>query len=152
MKLLVIGAVVAAACVAPCAAFGSEASDQLGHCLVENSSPKDQAALMRWMFSALSLNPSLASVASLTAAQREEASKGAGALFNRLMLRDCRKEAVTALKADGSKAIEAAFATLGERAAEQLLSDSASSAELQKLGTYFDEAKWTELAKEAGIK
>ena len=152
MKLPVIAAAVAAACLAPCAALASEASDRLGHCMVENSSPKDQAALMRWMFSALSLNPSLAAMSSLTTAQRDEVSKGAGALFNRLMLQDCRQEAVAALKADGTKAFEAAFATLGERAAEQLLSDSASSAELQKLGAYFDEAKWAELAKEAGIK
>jgi len=151
LKLFVVGTAAGALLLSPVAATAGEATDKLGQCMVENSSPRDQAALMRWMFSALALNPALKSMASLSAEQRDDATKAAASLFNRLMLQDCRKEAVSAMRADGSKAIEGAFSVLGERAAEQLLSDGAASTELQKLGNFLDEAKWGELAKEGGV-
>jgi hypothetical protein len=144
---------IVAACAAlsfgPAARAG-EVIDRLSQCLVENASPKDQATLVKWMFSAVSANPALKGMAPLTREERDGINKALAMMFERLMLQDCRKEVVDAMRADGSKAVGSAFELMGKRAAEQLLSDPASAAELEKMSTYLDTAKWEELAKEAG--
>jgi hypothetical protein len=143
---------MAAACAAlsfgPAASAG-EVIDRLSQCLVENASPKDQATLVKWMFSAVSANPALKGMTPLTREERDGINRALAATFERLMLQDCRKEVVAAMRSDGSKAVGSAFELMGKRAAEQLMSDPASVAELEKMSTYLDEAKWEELGKEA---
>lgn len=124
-------------------------TDKLSQCLVENASPKDQATLMAWMFSAVSANPALKNLAQLSREERDGINRTLAMTFQRLMLEDCRKEVVNAMRAEGSKAIEGAFELMGRRAAEQLLSDPASAAEMEKMSTYLDQAKWEALANEA---
>jgi hypothetical protein len=145
--------VVAALCgvllVAP-PAQAQTAADRLGQCLVEHSTPKDQATLVRWMFSALIANPSLKSLASLTPEQRAEIDKAMATLFERLLMDDCRPQTVAAMKEGNTDAVGKAFEVLGERAAEQLLSDPGSAKELQKMAEHLDAAKWQQLMKEAG--
>lgn len=150
-KRLSCVAVVGALLLGPAVARAGEASDRLAQCLVENASPKDQAALMRWMFSAVSANPALKTMAPLSREDRDGINQAMARTFQRLMLEDCRGEVVAALRSDGDKAVEGAFEVMGRRAAEQLLSDPASEAELQKMAAYIDAEKWTALLKEGGV-
>lgn len=143
-----IAAACAALCLAP-QARASDVTDKLSQCLVENASPKDQANLVTWMFSAVSANPALKNLAPLSREERDDINRALAMTFQRLMLEDCRREVVNAMRAEGSKAIEGAFELMGKRAAEQLLSDPASAAEMEKMSTYLDAAKWEALANEA---
>ena len=143
---------LAVALAAPISAHASPATDTLSQCLVENASPKDQANLVRWMFSGLSLNPSLKSMTNLTAAERDTINKSMAATFERLMMEDCRTEVIAAMKADGDAAIRVGFEVMGRRAAEQLMSDPASDAEMGKLSNYLDAPRWEAFVKEVESK
>lgn len=148
MKSDLLAAALAVLIVAPSAASAADPTEALSQCLVENASPKDQAALMRWMFSAVAANPSLKTMATLSASDRESINKAMAATFERLMLQDCRKEVVLAAGQVGDQAIAKAFEVMGRRAAEQLLSDPAASAELERMTEYFDKEQWTALSKD----
>ncbi len=148
MESGLLAAAFAALVVAPSIANAADTTERLGQCLVENASPKDQAALMRWMFSAVAANPSLKSMATLTQPDRDAINQAMAATFQRLILQDCRREFVAAASEAGDAAIEKAFEVMGRRAAEQLLSDSAAEAELEKMAAYIDQQKWTALMKE----
>lgn len=149
-RRVLFAAACAALSVAATTAAASEQTDRLAQCLVDNATPRDQAALVKWMFSGMSMNPALKSMAALSPEQRDEINRNLAALFERLILKDCRAEMVVALKTDGNAAIQSAFAVMGQRAAQQLMSDPASSAELDKMSGYLDQAKWAELMKEIG--
>lgn len=132
-------------------AFAGVYSDDLGKCLVASSSPKDQVVLMRWLFSAFSANPNLKPMVASTAEQREGYNKDAAVLLQRLLLEDCRKEAVAALKNEGASALESSFAILGQVAARGVMSDPAAQAEMGRMATFMDATKMEALAAEAGI-
>lgn len=127
-------------------------TDRFGQCLVENASPKDQAALIRWMFVGLSANPLLKSMTTVTPAERETYNRAVAQTFERLVLRDCRAEFIAASKAGGNSALEDAFKFMGERAARQLMSDPAAAKELEQFGAYLDEEKWVAAMEEAGLR
>ena len=131
-------------------AQASPEGDRLAQCLVENSSPKDQAALVQWMFSALAANPALRSLADPSREERDRYNKALAESFERLALVDCHGEMVAAAKADGPKAISQAFEMMGRRAAEQLLSDPAATKELERFGEHLDAAKWEQFSKDVG--
>lgn len=146
-----LAAACAALALAPAAAKATPATDTLAYCLVQNASPKDQAALMRWMFGALSANPALRDMASTTPEQLAGYHRALAATFERLALVDCRKEMLAAMKADGPDAVKSAFEILGRRAAEQLMSDPDATRELERFAQYLDSAKWEALGREAGL-
>lgn len=146
MMILAVGATAFAT-----SAAAAPAPTPLSQCLVENASPKDQAALMRWMFSALSLNPSLGGITSLTQQDRDGINKALAATFQRLLTQDCRTETVSMLKAKGPKGLEEAFESLGARAAQQLMSDPAAQSELEKFTKFLDEERFQDLMKEGGF-
>jgi hypothetical protein len=137
--------------VAGSSAWAGAYTDDLGKCLVRSSSEADRTVLMQWMFSALSANPAVSSLASISEAQREAFNKAAADLLERLVLRDCRQTATEAVKYEGPKALEASFSVLGEVAARGLMADPKAAAELQKLGGHLDHEAWAAFGKEAGM-
>ncbi len=144
-----------AAAFAAAMAFGTATTagvytDDLSRCLVKSSTQSDNTALMQWMFAAMSVNPAITSMTSVTPAQREKYDRSAAALIERLLLKDCRKETLEAVKYEGEKAIEASFSVLGQVAARGLMSDPGTMAGMQNLTTYLDKDKWIALGKEAG--
>lgn len=153
MKRILLAAVVGSAIVmSSTAAQAGPESDRLSQCLIENASPKDQAALVQWMFSGLSVNPALRELADPTPATRDRLNKALAATFDRLALVDCRKELVAAAKVDGMAALSSAFEAMGKRAAEQLMSDPAAEKELQRFTEHLDQARWEALVAEAGLE
>jgi hypothetical protein len=126
-------------------------TDDLTKCVVRSTSGGDQVAFMRWMFAALSTNPSLSDLASVKPQQTDELTRTVAGLMERLMLKDCRSEMVSALKYEGGGAIGAAFNTLGNVAARNLMTNPATMAEMAKLQQYSDVSAFNELAREAGL-
>jgi hypothetical protein len=70
--------------------------------------------------------------------------------MERLVLEDCRPQAILALRYEGFTAVEEAFSAVGEIAMGDLMADESVSSELDKLGTQTDETRWQALAIEAG--
>ena len=126
-------------------------TDDLTKCLVKSTSPTDQTDFVAWVYAALSEHPAVASYSTLTAPERDRLSKQVANLYLRLMTVDCRTETVTALKYEGNSAIEASFSVVGQVAFRNLMSDPKVAAGMQRMGSFVDTTKFTELAKEAGI-
>jgi hypothetical protein len=106
---------------------------------------------MAWMFSAISADPQLQKFTTLDRAKRDQMATGAAAVFQRLMMVDCRKEAVAALRSDGETALTQSFGELGKAATRQMFQSPQAQAELESLGKNFDTEKMKALAREAGI-
>ena len=126
-------------------------ADDLSRCLVNKSSDADQQVFMRWMFSAFTLDPALSHMSTITPAQRDQYTKDAGAVFSRLLLVDCRKETIAALKNEPGDAIGPAFNTLGQTTASHLFQSPEAVAQLKRLGDSFDKDGLKKLATEAGV-
>lgn len=98
-------------------------ADDMAKCLVKSASPEDRTLLVKWIFSAMSLHPDLASMSSITLQQRDALTKGAGALFQRLLLESCHSETQAAIQNEGPQTIQYAFQILGQVATRGLLTD-----------------------------
>jgi hypothetical protein len=145
-------AALAIALLVPETASAGVFGDDLSRCLVEKASESDQRSLKRWMFSAFSADPALASLANITPKQRTAISSEAANVYNRLLLLDCRKQALAALKNEGTAVMGPAFGVLGRSVANGIFRSPAAEAELDKLASFFDETALNKLFEEAGIK
>lgn len=123
------------------ATFAGPYSDELAKCVVESSSTEDLTVFVRWMFSTLSLHPSLKSMASITGEQRDEANKQCGEIFMRLLTVSCKEQAQKAWKYEGQLAVESSFNILGRAAARELFSHPNVQAGMAGLQKYFDKEK-----------
>jgi hypothetical protein len=126
-------------------------TDDLAKCMVKGSSEEDLNTLMQWLFAAMSVNPAIKSMTNVTAAQRETYSRSGATLLERLVLKDCHAEAVSAFKYEGAHALEGSFQILGGVAGRGLMSAPSTAAELQRFAKFLDEDKWKALGREAGI-
>lgn len=125
-------------------------SDDLSRCLVKSTTSQDQIAFMVWMFSAISRHPSVKAYTNLTDAQRDQASKQAAELMQRLMTVDCRPETVAAMKHEGESALTSAFEVFGGAAMRGLTTDPEVAKGMEALGRHIDASKFEALAKDAG--
>jgi hypothetical protein len=126
-------------------------TDDLSRCLVRSSSEQDRTLLTRWMFISMASNPAVKSLATVTPQVRTEANQGIARLFERLILTDCRKETIEALKYDGRGAFEAGFQTLGMVAGRELMMGPGMADETREMETLLHKDQWEALAKEAGV-
>jgi hypothetical protein len=146
---LTIGAVASLMASAP--AQAGVLADDLSRCVVTKATDADNSALMAWMFSAISSDPKLQKFTTLDRSKRDAIDAEAANVFQRLLLVDCRKEAVAALKAEGYNSVVSSFGALGESASRQMFRSPEASAELEALGKHFDDEKLKALKREAGI-
>lgn len=123
-------------------------ADDLGKCLVRKTSEADRAALMRWIFGALTLNPTVQFMTTITEEQRTEYAKIGAGLMERLILVDCRNEAAEGLKYEGPGVVSSAFKLLGEVAGNGLMTHPLVTEELGKVAAFLNEAKWDAFTKE----
>ena len=126
-------------------------TDELTKCLVSSATENDKLVLVQWLFAEVTLNPAIKTMSNVTTAQRESFNRQVVDRFERLVLKDCRKETVDALKYEGPGAIEASFSVLGQVAGRGMMSDPNVAAGMAGLSAYMDKGKWTEVSKEAGI-
>lgn len=94
----------------------SPTSQALSACLLRSASEADRIVLIRWIFVAMARHPSVSGLAAIPDAQRVAANRQMGALFNRLLLDSCPNETRASFQAEGEKALEIPFGTLGEAA------------------------------------
>ncbi len=143
MRILVLLGVVFLGAVAPSHAgvFG----DDLTRCLVDSTTQGDRAALVRWIFVAMSQHPLVASMSNVKADEKEGANKEVGALFMRLLTDTCKDKAKAAIKAEGAAAIQTSFQVLGQVAASEMFTDQNVVAVMSGLDKYVDNEKIKEL-------
>jgi hypothetical protein len=127
-------------------------TDDLTKCVVKSSDDNDQLALVQWIFSAISRNPAVEPLATITPEQRQTFDRKAAALVQRLLFENCRNEAIAALKYEGPSTMAAAFQVLGQVAARGLMSEPHAAQGLKSLGNYLDKEKTSELFRAAGIQ
>jgi hypothetical protein len=152
MRKMILGSAMVAAIMAVAApAQASIYSDELSKCLVEKTTPKDKQMFVQWVFTAMSANPTVASMSKVTAADRESYSRSAAQLMQRLLTVDCRDKLIAAIKADGVGTIEQSFGLLGEVAMREFMSEPTVNAVFASLDTYIDKDKLNALLLESGI-
>lgn len=93
----------------PALARAGSYADALSQCLIRSTTPADQKTVLRWAFATMALDPDVASMSAITAAQRAAINQKAGALVTDLLARSCNQPAQQALMFDGPGAARTAF-------------------------------------------
>jgi hypothetical protein len=115
--------------------------DDMAKCLVKAASPDDRTVFIRWLFASIALHPDVASMATISAKQRDDFNKGAGALFQRLLTESCRSETKQAIRFEGPATIQYAFQVFGQAAAGNLFANPTVAAGMKDLAKYIDQDK-----------
>lgn len=142
---------LAVALVAPVPVAAGVYTDDLGKCLVKSTADADQQDLVLWVFAAMSRHPAVTAYAEVSQSQHAALTRRAAELMQRLLVKDCRAEAVAALKYEGEGSLSKAFEVLGQVAFRGLTNNPQVASGMEELTKYVDAAKLGELAIEAGI-
>jgi hypothetical protein len=126
--------------------------DDMAKCLVKAASPDDQTVFIKWLFAAIALHPDVASMASISPQQRDELSKRAGALFQRLLTESCRSETQQAIRYEGAATIQYAFQVFGQAAAGNLIANPSVAVGMKDLAKYIDQDKIKALSSTGAAK
>jgi hypothetical protein len=94
--------------------------DDLARCLVDSTSGDDRAALVRWMFAAMSAHPAVSSFVSIDEPKRDQANKRLAEIFARLVTVDCKEKTQKAISFEGPEALVGGFEVLGQAAATEI--------------------------------
>ena len=90
-------------------------------------------------------------MSTITSQQRDAFGVKFADIVQRLLTKDCRPEAVAAIKYEGSGTIEASFTVLGNVAGRGLMNEPHVNAGMSAFATHLDKSQFTALGKEAGI-
>lgn len=150
MKKILLGVMLGAAALLPLPASAGIYADDATRCLAKSMTEADQMALVKWIFGAIALHPSLKEYSSITPQQRSQMDKDMSALVTKLLMQTCRKEAVDAIKYEGPSFLEKSFGALGEIAVGGLMSQPDVSKGLSTWATPEDIKAFGALAAEAG--
>jgi hypothetical protein len=138
--LMLVGALGGLTCMSAPVQAGPYAND-MAKCLVRSTTDADKGVLVRWMFSAISLNPEVTSMVNLTEQQREKYNKDFATLVMRLLTDACKQETKLAIQYEGQQAIANSFRVLGAVAARGLMSHPSVSAYMAGIDKYLDKKK-----------
>jgi hypothetical protein len=116
-------------------------SDDLSKCLVESTTPADRVALVRWLFVAAAAHPAVASIASVSPKDLDEANKTTAALFMRLLTDSCKDKAKNALNFEGPVTLTTSFQVLGQVAGREMFSSPEVTKAMSGLEKYTDVKK-----------
>jgi hypothetical protein len=94
-------------------ASASVFSDDLARCLVAETTSEDRTNIVRMMFYAAAANPAFSGLTNISDAQRRDGLRTAAAVYDRLVLVDCRAESIAAIRNDGAASVELAFQNPG---------------------------------------
>lgn len=134
-----------ALCACASSAHAGLYTDDMSRCLVESSTPEDKAALVRWIFVALSQNPAISSLSKATAEDIERSNAAVGALFMRLLTVACAEKTKKAIQYEGPAATQASFEVLGRVASAGLFADPKVQAVIAGIEKHVDRKKLDEL-------
>ena len=116
-------------------------ADDLGKCLVNQTTEADRTDLVRWLFTAMASHPDVKSIATVSEEQRIEATKKTAKLFERLLSESCSAEFKAAVKNEGQAAITTGFQVLGNVAGMALMQHPDVTRATAELGSHIDNAK-----------
>lgn len=140
LRLLAILAATLALASPPGAHAGPSA-DELGRCMLRSTSKEDRALVVRWVFTTAALHPNVESLARVSAAQRQAASKSMAGLVEQLALQTCKAEFAQAVRAEGPGAIENSLQLVGRVAAQELFAEPRVMAGAMEVTRYLDQRK-----------
>jgi hypothetical protein len=149
-KLIIVAGLGCIVAMSTHRAIAGPFADDMAKCLVNSTSDADRADLVRWMFSAMALNPDLASMATISTKERNELATKVANLFSRLMFDSCKSQVQQAVRNEGPQTITYAFQILGEVAARGIMADPHVSQSLQALGKSIDQTKLKSLMAAGG--
>lgn len=125
----------------------SPAVQALSACMTRSMTSEDNIVLARWIFVAIARHPSVLQLTNISDAQRVEANRQMGALFNKLVIESCPNETRAAFRSDGEHAIEAPFGTLGETAMTDIMGNADVNAGVLQMGAYIDQQRLNALVQ-----
>lgn len=127
---------MAAMMMVPFANAGS--IDDFSSCLVEKTSGEDRLDLIKWMYVGMSGHPTLNSMNSVSNSEKETTNQKMGALFDRLLAKDCATEFKGVYQEHGQAGMQGAFSVLGEVAMAELMQSPEVSNDLMLFTNYID--------------
>lgn len=142
-----IGLATMGASPAAASVFG----DDLSRCLVAKTSETDKTMLVRWVFASIAAADGVKDMVKISDADRTALNRQTADLFVRLITKDCRTTAITAIKNDGQEAFKNSFAVLGQIAMRGLMNDPKVNERMDEIDKYFDKKALEDFGREAGI-
>lgn len=121
--------------------------DDLSKCLVSATTDADKAQLIKWMFSAISLNKDVAPFVDMPDEVRSDVNRDTAGIYMRLLTESCRSQTHLAFKYEGEAAVQSAFQLLGQVASQGMFADPAVAAGLEGLMDHFDEDRLAAVLK-----
>ncbi|GAB1623209.1 hypothetical protein AAOGI_32590 [Agarivorans albus] len=115
--------------------------DSLRACFVNAATEEDRVLLIKWMFSAISAHPEMASLASVTPQEKEKINQDVARLFFRLLDQSCATETQKVVEQDGRQAINQSMDSLGQLAGQAIFSHPKVLAELSKFKVYLPDSE-----------
>lgn len=124
-------------------AHADSASDDLGSCLVDNTTGKERKELARWVFIAMSAHPEIQELSKVTAQDKEKANKDMANLVTKLMTESCVSQTKAVAKGGGADGFKAAFEILGRIAMQEIATSPKVAASFSDYTKYLDQGKFT---------
>jgi hypothetical protein len=115
-------------------------TDDLSKCLLSKSTNTEKATLIEWIFSAISLNPKISQMTSVSPAQRTKIYTDTAKLLENLMT-ICKTEVQQAVKYEGINSVKVSFGKLGEFAAEELFTSPKVVEGIAEMSSFIDKKK-----------
>ncbi|TCI07294.1 hypothetical protein EZM97_32375 [Dyella soli] len=137
--------VMAATLLAAGAAQAGPYTDDLSKCLVGKSTMDDHLVLVQWIYAALSRNPAVASMGTVSDSQVDQANQRMAELFMRLLTVTCKDQAKLALKYEGDFAMQQSFEQLGNVAGRDMFASPDVQKGMSGLAKYIDPTMMMEL-------
>jgi hypothetical protein len=115
--------------------------DDLTKCLISSVTDTDKTDMVKFIFSAMSLNKKISPYINMSNNVRENINKKAGELYTRLITDTCKLQTYNAAKYEGPSAVTDAFKFLGQVSAQSIFSDPSVSDGMKDVMKYFDQEK-----------
>lgn len=144
---VVLGCIVAT----PLAAHAGSSADALTQCLIRSTTPADQKVVLRWAFATIALDPDVASMANVSAAQREALNQQAGALVTSLLADFCSQPVQQTLLNEGMPGVQSAFEGWGRWAITGVIGEPHVAQGMGQLLNYLDLGKLMNLLPLNGL-
>jgi hypothetical protein len=128
-------------------ALAGNAGDDLGACMTSSTTGRDRIHLAQWAFAVMTLHPQLKQMSNTTDEQRDRAGQQMGALFTRLLTKDCKLEASAAIKEDQTT-FERSFQTMGMAAMQEIYSNRDVANGMAQFPKYLDKEAFARTFRE----
>ena len=138
IKSLAFAAVIGLGLPMAVPSLAGTASDALAQCMTRSTTSGDEIVLVRWVFGMISKHPGVSDLGTVTPEKQEQIDRQMGALFERLLSKDCTDETRAAMAENKDDAIADAFGVLSGNAFGKLTDDPGVAATAENFVKYVD--------------